>query len=273
MTTNKIEKALERAKKKKPKEMEDNVHEASRETPSYLDVQESVYTHTEVVQADQHHLEKNKLLALTDDPIAVDCYNLLRTQILEKTRRQGHNAIMITSGLAGEGKTVTAINLAASIAKEMKQRVLLVDADLRNPRIHKYLGCSRGKGLSDYLKGEASVTEILLNPGFANMVVLPGGQPLSDSTDVLGSSKMEKMVEEMKHRYPDRYIIFDCPPVLLVPDALVFSSYVDGVVLVVEAGRTTTKQIRKTIALFEDRNVVGLVMNKGEAVSKTPYYY
>ena len=83
---------------------------------------------------------------------------------------------------------------------------------------------------------------------------------------------MEKLVEEMKRRYPERYVIFDCPPLLTVPDSLIFSSYVDGVILVVEAGRTPRDQIRKAIEMLEGRNIIGLVMN-GVKEAKGAYYY
>jgi exopolysaccharide/PEP-CTERM locus tyrosine autokinase len=221
---------------------------------------------------DRSRLAKHRLLALLDDPEAVNCYNLLRTQLLEKTRQKVHNTIVITSVVDGEGKTVTAINLAACMAREVKQTVLLVDADLRNPKIHEYLGCTVEKGLTDYLLNDVPLAELLVNPGLAKMVVLPTGKRLSGSTDILGSPKMEDLVAELKRRYPERYVIFDCPPVLTAPDALIFSSYVDGVILVVEAGRASREQIHKAVEVLEGRNILGLVMNKSKDARGTYYY-
>ncbi|MBE9581533.1 MAG: polysaccharide biosynthesis tyrosine autokinase [Proteobacteria bacterium] len=267
----KIEKALERARKMR--------HEGQEQAEGYrpsevsrLQVGDPAYTKTKVMSLDRCHLERHRVMTLMDNPEIMDYYNLLRTQVLQKTRHKGHNTIMITSVLPGEGKTITAINLAVSIAREVKQTVLLVDTDLRHPKIHDYLGCDAEKGLSDYLQNNVPLAELLVNPGIAKMVVLPAGRPLHGSTDILGSPKMEKLVEEMKRRYAERYVIFDCPPVLSVPDALVFSSYVDGVILVVEAGRTTKDQIRKAVEVFEDKNIVGLVMNRGESGSRGYYY-
>ena len=211
-------------------------------------------------------------MTLLDNPEVMDCYNLLRTQVLHRTRPKGHNTIMVTSVVDGEGKTITAINLAVSIAREVKQTVLLVDTDFRNPTVHHYLGCNTDQGLSDYLRQDAPIAELLLNPGLAKMVVLPAGRPFHGSTEMLGSPKMEKLVEEMKRRYPERYVIFDCPPILAVPDTLIFSSYVDGVIMVVEAGRTPKEQIRKAVELLEGRNIVGVVMNKAEG-ARSAYYY
>jgi exopolysaccharide/PEP-CTERM locus tyrosine autokinase len=178
---------------------------------------------------------------------------------------------MVTSAVEGEGKTLTSINLAVSIARDVQQTVLLVDTDLRNPRVHTLLGCPEAKGLSDYLIRDVPIPELLLNPGVGKMVVLTAGNRLSGSTDILGSPKMERLVQELKGRYRDRYVIFDCPPLLTVPDSLVFSSYVDGIVLVVEAGRTSKEQIRSSIELLDGRNILGLVMNRGESARE--YYY
>jgi exopolysaccharide/PEP-CTERM locus tyrosine autokinase len=256
----KIEKAVEKAKQKR--------HTAQKEeqiqTPVESPIGVPLYTQTKTVSPDKRHLEKHRVIPFLDNPTLIDRYNILRTQILKRTRDKGHNTIMITSVLDGEGKTITAINMAVSIAREVKQTVLLVDADLRNPKIDKYLGCNVEKGLSDYLQTDAPVSNLLVNPKLAKMVVLPGGRPIADSTEFLGSPKMEKLVKEMKTRYPDRYVLFNCPPLLSIADSIVFSSYVDGVILVVEAGRTPKSQIRKAVELLEGRNIVGLVLNKAE---------
>ena len=229
----KIAKALEKAKKNR-QSGEDQVKTMPPAPVCSIPDQLPVYTQTQVVTLDESDLEKHRVLMFLDDPQARDCYNLLRTQILQRTLDEGLNTLMVTSVLAGEGKTITAINLAVSIAREVKQTVLLVDTDLRNPKIHEYLDCNMGKGLSDYLQDDVPVAELLVNPGLDNMVVFPAGKPLHGSTEILGSPKMERLVQEMKRRYPERYVIFDCPPVLTVSDALIFSSYVDGVILVVE---------------------------------------
>jgi len=267
----KIEKALERAKKRR-QEVDGQTHGRGTEERPENQTDKPVYTETKVIPPDKKHLEKHRLMTLLDNPEVMDCYNLLRTQVLQRTRGKGHNSIMVTSVLAGEGKTVTAINLAVSIAREVNQTVLLVDTDLRNPKIDSYLGCDASVGLSDYFSREISLDQLLVNPGLAKMVVLPAGKPLQGSTEILGSPKMAKLVAEMKGRYPDRYVIFDCPPVLAVSDALVFSSYVDAVILVVEAGRSSRDQIRKAVELLQDANILGLVMNRGDGHSYGYYY-
>lgn len=269
----KLEKALERAKQAR-EEKEPQAGERGPETV-FTDngaVAAPVYTETKQVSPNQSHLERHRLMSLLEESEAVDYYNLLRTQVLQRTRGKHHNCIMVTSALDGEGKTVTAVNLAASIAREVKQTVLLADTDLRNPKVHTYLGFEAKQGLSDYLMKDIPVGDLLVNPGVSKMVVLPAGAPLRGSTEVLGSPKMERLVAEMKDRYPDRYCIFDCPPVLTVSDALVFSAYVDGVVLVVQAGKTSRDQIRKAVELLEGANILGVVMNRGDGRPHGYYY-
>lgn len=268
----KIERAVEKAKKKRD---ENQQKPRGKEAPDIGRAGENapLYTQTKSVSLDNSHLEKYRVIKNLDDFRVMNYYNLLRTQVLQRTRDKGCNTIMITSVVEGEGKTTTAINLAASIAKEVQHTVLLVDTDLRKPKVHSYLGCNTAKGLSNYILDNVPLSQLLINPGFGKMIVLLGGKPLVGSTEILGSPMIEKLVQEMKNRYPDRYIIFDCPPVLTVPDSIVFSSYVDSIILVVEAGKTSRNQIRKAIKLLDGKNILGLVMNKGKKVEQSYYYY
>ena len=196
-----------------------------------------------------------------------DIYNLLRTQILHRTKKKGHNVLMVTSAMPGEGKTITSINLAISIAREVDQFALLVDTDMRNPSIHKYLGIDVSKGLSDHLLHDIPVHDLLVKPGIDKLSYLPSGDPIRGSTEILGSPKLQELIMEMKERYPDRYVIFDCPDLLNAPDALVFSSYVDGIIFVIEAGKTSREHVQKALGLLEERNIVGVVLNKTDKES------
>ena len=274
----KIAKAVERAKKSREAHrgevealrLRDQAHEGA---PGLMGEQ-PVYSQTRVVSLNQSHLEKHRLLTLLDDPVAIDTYNVFCTQLLLKTQAKGHNTIMVTSCVDGEGKTVTAINLAISIARRVQHTVLLVDLDLRRPGIQRYLGFGAKKGLSDYLKGDEPISGLLVvNPGLPKMVVLPAGRPIHGTTEIIGSPKMEKLVREMKSRYPERYVIFDSPPLLIAPDSLVFSSYMDEIILVVEASKTPEQQIREAIELLNDKPLLGLVMNKFKGMRKGYYHY
>ena len=168
----------------------------------------------------------------------------------------------MTSPKPGEGKTVNAINLAISLAQEIERTVLLVDANLRNPTITDYFGLPREKGLSDYLLGEVSIPEILINPGIDKLTLLPGGRPLTTSSEVLGASRMAELVKEMKERYPERILVFDGPDILTAADSLLFSKYVDGIVLVVEAESTTRNDTKLAIERIGKEHLIGTILNK-----------
>ncbi|CCO24827.1 polysaccharide biosynthesis tyrosine autokinase [Maridesulfovibrio hydrothermalis] len=216
---------------------------------------------------DEITLAKNRVLTRHSSASFTDIYNLLRTQILHRTKKKGHNVLMVTSAMPGEGKTITSINLAISIAREVDQFALLVDTDMRNPSTHKYLGIEVEKGLSDHLLHNVPVPDLLVKPGINKLSYLPAGDPIRGSTEILGSPKLQEMIKEMKERYPDRYVVFDCPDLLHAPDALVFSSYVDGIIFVVEAGKTSREHVQKAMSLLEGRNIVGVVLNKTEKES------
>jgi exopolysaccharide/PEP-CTERM locus tyrosine autokinase len=210
----------------------------------------------------QSHLEANRVLSALPDQGLIDTYNLLRTQLLHKTRENGWNAIMVTSALPGEGKSTTAINLGLSIAREAMQTALVVDTNLRYPSLDRILDLNCTKGLSDYLLEDANLSQLLINPSQDKFVVLPAGRAIEGSTDILGSPKMKQLVQELKSRYPDRYVLFDGPHVLDMPDSLIFASYVDAVLLVVEAGKTHQDKINAALETLQDNNLVGMVLNK-----------
>ena len=260
-----LEKALEKAKKQREVNHRQEVAGPTVSPPS------PTYVHTRIIPIEERHLIKNRLATLSSHPIILDRYNLLRTQILQNTRDNGSNTILVTSVNKGEGKTLTAINLALSISRELSHTVLLVDADLKCPTIAKFFGLAIDKGLSDYLMYGIPLLELLVNPGIGKLTILPGGKGISHSTELLGSPRMAELVKEIKGRYPDRYIIFDSPPILSSADTLVFSSYVDSILLVVEAGKTSSEQIKEAMVLLKGKHVLGTVLNKAEIKEKDYY--
>ena len=126
---------------------------------------------------------------------------------------------MITSANPGEGKTVTAINLAVTFAKEFNNTSLLVDCDLKQQKIHQYLGLPGEKGLADYLIKGTPMDELIIWQGIEKLTLISGGAAVKDSSELLGSPKMKSIIKEMKNRYDNRYIFLDVPPVLNVSDA------------------------------------------------------
>jgi capsular exopolysaccharide synthesis family protein len=207
--------------------------------------------------------EKRVVTAMGHDGPYVDAYKILRTRVLQQLREKHWNTLAVTSSGDGEGKTLTAINLAISLAGEVSQTVLLVDADLRHPSVHTYFGIPNARGLSDYLTGDVPVQDILFNPaGISGFVVLPGGRALPNSSEMLNSPKMVRLVEELKSRYASRIVIFDLPPLLTAADALSFAPYVDAALLVIEEGKTQAEEMRYAAELLARTNLIGTVLNK-----------
>lgn len=233
-----------------------------REAPGRRDVS-CTYTTTRVEATDPGLLDRNKVITLCHKDAMTDQTKILRAQVLNSLKEIGGNSLLITSAREGEGKTLTAINLAVSISHELDRTVLLIDADLRKPSIHRFFGIRNNGGLSDFLLNRAEIPDVLVNPGLEKLTMILGGKPLPNSSELLGSPRMEAMVMEVKARYcEDRMVIFDSPSLLSCADPLVLSQFVDGILLVVEAEKTPSGDIERALELLKDRPVIGTILNK-----------
>ena len=184
------------------------------------------------------------------------------------------NMIMVTSSLPGEGKSFTAINLAISMATEMENTVLLVDADVTKSAILKYLGLQGGKGLLDVVMDPSiPLSDCLIKTDIAKLTVLPAGSNIAHSTELLASSAMRAFVQDIANRYPDRIVIFDCPPLLSTSEASVLASYMGQIVFVVEAERTPQEAVREALSHIAEHPSVGLVLNKAPSRAMGGDYY
>lgn len=230
-----------------------------------------VYTKTRSTEVPISVLRQRRVMAAYDKGPFVDAFKILRTQVVHRLRDKGWNVLGVTSPGHGEGKTLTAVNLAISLAMETTQTVLLVDADLQSPNVHDMFGLGEGPGLADFLLDDTPIEDLLIHPGIGRFVLLPGGRALQNSTEVLTSPKMLALVDEFKHRYPSRIVIFDLPPLLHTADVLAFSPYTDALLLVVEEGKTTAEDVQRALLLIKDsRPVIGTVMNKAGKTAATP---
>lgn len=237
------------------------------------------YTRTRAVPVAVEHLAEQRLVAGAWDADAqvrgaqnlatqtryVDSYRMLRTRILQELRLGGWKTLAITSPGAGEGKTLTTLNLALSLAMDLNQTVLLIEADLRAPSLHERFGFAAGKGLSDYLQGEAGVGEILVHPGIDRLVLLPGGSPAEQSAELLASPRMGALFAELKQRYRDRLILVDLPCLLHAADALAFLPLVESTLLVVEECGTRQEDLARAVSLLAGTPLLGVVLNKSRA--------
>jgi non-specific protein-tyrosine kinase len=222
------------------------------------------YTRTKKAKIDLSTLKRNRIVSLFHEEAMSDQLKILHTQVMNKVENLGGNSLLITSAKPREGKTTTAINLAVSISHKVDRTVLLVDTDIRKPTIHRYLGLDDSMGLSDYLLGRAEIPDLLINPDIEKMVILPGGSPLTNSSELLASPRMEALAQEIKSRYRDRFIIFDSPCLLSCADAHVLSEYVDGVLLVVESEKTASTDLEKALGLLAGKRIIGTVLNKAK---------
>ena len=220
------------------------------------------YVHTKIQRVSEKTMRRNRLEAFFDDSPVAEYYRVLKTQILQLTREKGFNTLLVTSTGGNEGKSLTAANLAISLAKELQHTVLLIDADLKRPSLHRLFDINPPGSLSDALNGNNRLAGRLVNPGINKLTMLLNNQIFPNSAEIMGSPGMRRLIEEVKHRYADRYIIFDAPPVLGAADSLILSRYVDGVILVAAHGETQAEDLYKAMDLLKDTNVLGTVLNK-----------
>ncbi len=230
------------------------------------------YTKTKAISLDPEVLRNNRvIMGLYNDP-RTDIFRVLRTNVLRQLRENNWNSFAITSATLGAGKTFISVNLAIAIAMEGNQSILLVDADLRRPSVSQYLGLQCGLGLVDYLNGEVSLEDILINPGIERLVILPGRHSNNNTSELISSRKMVDLIKEIKSRYTSRIIIFDIPPLFAADDALLFMPHIDAALLVVEDGKNTSDELQHSMHILEQTNVLGVVVNKSRQPIPTYQY-
>lgn len=220
------------------------------------------YSQTRVHTPDKDLLKRNRIISAFPAGKWLESYRMLRTRCLQTMDAMEWKTLAITSTSTQSGNSLTAANLAISIAMELDRTALLVDANFQNPAISQLFGIKAEVGLSDYLLRDTEISTMLINPGIDRLVILPTGKPMLNSTEMLRSPKMVRLVGELKSRYPSRIIIFDMPPILSHDDTLGFSPYVDCVLLVIEEGHTKTDELKHAAELLKDTNVLGTVFNK-----------
>jgi exopolysaccharide/PEP-CTERM locus tyrosine autokinase len=183
------------------------------------------------------------------------------------------NLIMVSSSLAGEGKSFCAVNLAMSIAMEMDHTVLLVDADVTRPMVPKILGLGTDKGLLDVLLDDKlDMTEVLIKTNIEKLSVLTAGRPHPNANELLASQSMGFLLKELVQRYEDRIIIFDSPPLLQTSEARVLANQMGQIVLVVEAEKTTQQTVREALRQIETCEIVTLIYNKAKSFVNEDLY-
>lgn len=194
--------------------------------------------------------------------------DILRSQLLYPFHGDPPRIIMVSSALPGEGRSLLAANLAISFARGLEQFVMVMDCHLFHPQMHRLLGTPLRPGLSDYLEHGASVPEIMHKTSMDKLSVIPAGSPSRRSAEILATDMMVDLVEELKERYQDRYIIMDTPPVQAVDDPAVLARMVEGIVVVIMGGSTDREVAMRGIARLPEEKIIGVVLNdRHQAVS------
>ncbi|MES2579485.1 MAG: CpsD/CapB family tyrosine-protein kinase [Pseudomonadota bacterium] len=230
------------------------------------------YLNTPIIKLDNAHLEKNRIVAHTKSDLNSYSFDSLRTQILQKMEENNWRTIAVVSPTPQSGKTLVSINLAISIAHQPQKTAILVDFDLRRPKVATYLGIHTEKSMNDYLQDKAPLKDIMINPGIDRLVIVPTMKPVSKSAEILSSKKVTSLITELRERYESRIVIFDCPPVLNSDDAMVLLPQVDCILLVIANGMSTQSEIEETLHHLPKNNLLGVVLNKAEIESKAYYY-
>lgn len=260
-----IKKALDKSRSKRRQGLLQKVQVAVESKSESDHAFEQIgYTQTRHIKVPQSVLTENRLIAGNRTDPRATSFRMLRTQVLHVMRENGWTSLAITGPTKGIGKSLVATNLAISISLEVNQTVLLVDVDLRRPSIHKYFDFEPEQGLLDYLQGDARLENLLVNPAFQRLVLLPGRGATSESSELLSSPRMISLVKELKSRYESRIIIFDMPPLLDLDDAMVFLPNVDSTLLVVENGKNTQSEVQKSMRLLGSTHLIGTVLNKAD---------
>ena len=187
-------------------------------------------------------------------------FRTLRSRLYKIASTRNLKKVLITSGVAAEGKTFVASNLAQSIIQQPELRVLLIDADLRSSRLHLLFGTQSCPGLSDYLRGEADEYGVIQKGTSENLFLIPGGNLVSNPSELLLSDKMKQLLNTVTPVFD--WIIIDSPPTLPVHDASVLAEMVDGVLFVIRAGSTDAEIVERTAGEFRGKNLLGVVLNR-----------
>jgi protein-tyrosine kinase len=195
--------------------------------------------------------------------------------VLRRLEANQWRSFAVTGVTAGEGKTLTAINLAMALAQDVNTWVFLVDLDLQRPRVAQYLGMtglSGEKGISDYLLGDATIESIVYSPNLDRLSVIPNFQPLTQSSELLSSPKMLDLCRTLENESPRRVIVYDMPPVMAADDVLAFTPQLDGLLLVIGEGATSRESLTSAKEVLAEMNLLGVVLNRSAERDDNAYY-
>ena len=218
--------------------------------------------------------EKTMLFFHSDDSArGTEEFRTLRSRLYHAREKMPLKKVLVTSALPKEGKSFTAANLAQVLVRQHGRRVLLIDADLRGPRLHMMLGTTSSPGLIDYLQGDCDEFTIMQRGPMENLFFIPSGQETSNPAELVSNGRLKTLLQRVEALFD--WIIIDSPPAVPVSDAGVLAKACDGVLLVVRSNTTPVDMARRARQEFPDDSLVGVVLNgaNGDAMPYTRYYY
>ena len=221
----------------------------------------------------EQNLDRNLVVFHDPQSMEAELFKVLKTNLLFPSSGNPPKSIMITSAIPGDGKSFVSSNLAISISQGIEDHVLLIDADIRNPSIGKYFNIERHEGLSEYLAKGSDVSKNFVKTPVEKLTVLPAGTPPRNPTELLTTQKMKALLGEVAKRYDDRYIIIDSAPPSLAPETAAISQYVDGIIIVIKAGKTPRSAVSEVIEQLGKEKILGLVLNYSDQSVKKYYGY
>ena len=214
----------------------------------------------DTIQSYSVRLNPLLVAGLSPKSLAAEQYRQLRTRLSHAEGASNLRTVLITSPQKGEGKSVTAANLALTMAQELQRRVIIVEADLRKPSLQHLFGLPPGPGLAEYLSGAAELKDVMRFLPDHNLTVLDAGVSPANPAELLGSTAMRRLLDHLRTRF-DR-VILDTPPVLPLADVAVLAPLVDGTLMVVRAGVTPKPAIENALRAFDSSRLLGVVLNE-----------
>jgi Mrp family chromosome partitioning ATPase len=221
---------------------------------------------------DRRKLAARRVVLADDQGPASRAYRMLRAQVLQAVRGKGYRAIGIVSAVAGEGKTLTAINLAMSLAAEPNHDVTLVDLDLRKPSVARLLGVAPPKGIDAWIADGSPASDIVYGlEGVHRLELVPTLAPVSASSEALASERLRELLVRLRARHPSPVLILDQPPALLSDDVLTVAPQLDAYILVVTEHRTKREDVTRVFELLGRERLIGTVLNRSADSEQRAY--
>jgi protein-tyrosine kinase len=221
----------------------------------------------------QNHVDP--VLVTLNDPQSFEAeqFKILRTNLLFPISGKPAKTILVTSAVPGEGKSFVSANLAISIAQGIGEYVLLMDCDIRKPCLHRRFGFDEVPGLSEHLSRKLPLSALILKTQVNKLSLLPAGTPPHNPAELLSSEPMADLVDEVKGRYADRYIIVDSPPPKYTAETAALARQIDGILLVINSGKTPRGLVEELVESLGKEKILGIVMNRFDFRGSKYYGY